>query len=56
MKAFLSHSSKDKGVVGAVFESLGAANCLYDAESFEDGKISAEEIFSALQRTAFTTY
>jgi hypothetical protein len=48
MKAFLSHSSKDKPLVEAVFEDLGAANCIYDAESFEEGKTSAEKIFGTL--------
>lgn len=51
MKAFLSHSSKDKLLVKAVFEDLGAARCVYAAESFEEGKTSAEAIFSSLGET-----
>ncbi len=48
MKAFLSHSSRDKSLVSKVFEDLGAASAIYDVESFEDGKRSAEEIFRSL--------
>jgi tetratricopeptide (TPR) repeat protein len=48
MKAFLSHSSLDKDIVGAVFEGLGAASSVYDAETFEEGKRSAEEIIRGL--------
>ncbi len=51
MKAFLSHSSKDKKIVQQVFEGLGAANSIYDSESFEEGKRSAEEIISSLSST-----
>ena len=51
MKAFLSHSSKDKFLVTPVFKDLGAANSFFDAESFEDGKRSAEEIFRSLDAT-----
>lgn len=51
MRAFLSHSSKDKQLVSTVFEDLGAASCVYDSESFEEGKLSAEEIFRTLKET-----
>ena len=37
MKAFLSHSSRDKGIVSEVFEQLGAANAELDAQTFDRG-------------------
>lgn len=51
MRAFLSHSSTDKRIVESVFQGLGAANCIYDRETFEEGKRSAEEILSGLSKT-----
>ena len=37
MKAFLSHSSRDKEFVGAVASELGRASCILDKWSFETG-------------------
>jgi tetratricopeptide (TPR) repeat protein len=51
VKAFLSHSSKDKGIVGQIFKALGAAGTHYDAETFEHGETSASEIYRALSNT-----
>lgn len=51
MRAFLSHSSKDKKLVEAVFRSLGSYSSHIDSESFEEGKRSAEEIFRTLGGT-----
>ncbi len=51
-KAFLSHSSKDKGLIDPIFRQLGAANVQYDAATFEQGGLSASEIFEAIRRTS----
>ncbi len=48
MKAFLSHSSKDKTIVDQVAKYLGAGSTIYDRESFEEGKRSADEILRGL--------
>jgi len=47
-KAFLSHSSKDKGFVKGVADALGSALCHYDERTFEPTGDSADEILSAL--------
>lgn len=47
-KAFLSHSSKDKGYVEVVANRLGKENIVYDALTFEEGNTSIEEIISGL--------
>lgn len=47
-KAFLSHSSKDKGFVKGVADALGSALCHYDERTFEPTGDSAEEILTAL--------
>ena len=46
MKAFLSHSSKDKEFVAAVARELGRPYSFYDAQSFANG----EEFKSAIER------
>ncbi|MDO7926258.1 TIR domain-containing protein [Pseudomonas sp. KFB-139] len=48
-KAFLSHSSKDKGFVKGVADALGSALCHYDERTFEPTGDSADEILSALE-------
>lgn len=48
-KAFLSHSSKDKGFVKLVADDLGSALCHYDERTFEPSGESADEILAALQ-------
>lgn len=48
MRAFLSHSSKDKSLIDEIANRLGAANSVYDRESFEEHKRSAEEIMRGL--------
>lgn len=52
VKAFLSHSSKDKGLVSKIFKKLGAANAHYDEKTFEHGETSANEIFEAIRHTS----
>ena len=49
MKAFLSHSSKDKHFVRAVGESLGGALCEYDEYTF-DFVLNAQAIRQAFSR------
>lgn len=48
MKAFLSYSSKDRQIVDQVAQRLGAGSSIYDRETFEEGKRSAEQIFRGL--------
>src|SRR5260221_7110725 len=49
MKAFLSHSSKDKAFVREVGSLLGEAQCEYDEYTFEH-TLNTSAIHSALQR------
>jgi tetratricopeptide (TPR) repeat protein len=50
MKAFLSHSSRDKGVVEPVADDLGSANCELDSVTFERGVMNTKAIQQALGR------
>lgn len=50
-KAFVSHSSKDKPLVERVVERVSAARWEIDSLTFEKGRTSASEIFSALSRS-----
>ncbi|MCW5736984.1 MAG: toll/interleukin-1 receptor domain-containing protein, partial [Enhydrobacter sp.] len=52
MKAFLSHSSRDKGIVCDVFNMLGAANAELDAETFDRGLLNVAAIQEALKRSS----
>lgn len=45
VRAFLSHSSKDKGYVRMVAKALGKENVVYDEWSFESGSKTIEEIY-----------
>ena len=52
MKAFLSHSSKDKGIyVSTVAERLTERNCYFDSMSFESGSKTLDEILRTLADT-----
>jgi hypothetical protein len=51
MKAFLSHSSRDKATVEAVAAELGAANVELDAETFDRGIVNVAAIQEALKRS-----
>jgi hypothetical protein len=51
MKAFLSHSSKDKHFVQKVAEELTTNWCVYDAFSFDEGTLISDEIISRLNET-----
>lgn len=50
-RAFLSHSSKDKNLVGPVFKNLTAAHAHFDEATFEKGETSASEIYKAISNT-----
>ncbi len=50
MKAFLSHSSKDKHFVEIVYRNLGEAVAELDSETFDAGELSVQSITSALDR------
>jgi len=49
MKAFLSHSSKDKALVEAVAENLGTAQVELDSDTFEAGILNVETILKSLK-------
>jgi tetratricopeptide (TPR) repeat protein len=55
MKAFLSHSSKDKALVRAVADRLGVARCEYDEYTFEF-TLNAEAIRNALKRSTLFVF
>lgn len=50
MKAFLSHSSKDKQLVDAVAKQLGRQFCLYDKYTFETGETFTDAIKRCLDQ------
>ena len=50
MRAFLSHSSRDKGVVTEVWNELGPANAELDSETFDRGLVNVAAIEEALRR------
>lgn len=51
MRAFLSHSSLDKGYVDTVAASLRPGHYELDSKTFEEGGLNAEEIMNALKRS-----
>ncbi len=51
MRAFLSHSSKDKGFVEQVAQNLRPGSYELDALTFEKGGLNAKEIIAALSRS-----
>lgn len=52
-RAFLSHSSRDKPLVGTVAEHLGRAAVIYDVFEFEAGRDFKEAIIRGLGRSEF---
>ena len=50
MKAFLSHSSKDKGFVDTVAEELRPGSFELDAETFDAGLLNSQAIINALKK------
>jgi hypothetical protein len=51
MRAFLSHSSRDKAIVAAVADELGTANVELDSETFDRGILNVAAIQEALKRS-----
>ena len=51
LKAFLSHSSKQKDYVEIVADKLGKSNIIYDKWTFEEGNKTINEIFQGLSET-----
>lgn len=51
MRAFLSHSSKDKGFVEAVAKLLRPGTFELDSETFDAGLVNSDAIISALRRS-----
>lgn len=51
MRAFLSHSSKNKVLVKKVFDDLGAALAEYDERTFESGRFNIPSIEAGLERS-----
>jgi hypothetical protein len=57
MRAFLSHSSRDKGLAQAVADQLGAAQVELDTVTFECGLLNVSAILEALKRcTVFVLF
>jgi tetratricopeptide (TPR) repeat protein len=50
-KAFISHSSADKGLIGEIASRVTAARWEIDSYTFEEGKRSAAEVLAALRRS-----
>ena len=50
-RAFLSHSSKQKGIVERVAQNLGKAQCVFDKYEFESGLPILDEIIKGLDST-----
>ena len=56
LKAFLSHSSKQKGYVEVVAKILGKTNIIFDKWTFEEGGKTIEEILQGLSETEVFVY
>jgi hypothetical protein len=52
MRAFLSHSSRDKPLVEEIAEHLGAAQVELDSITFDSGLLNVEAIQTALKRSS----
>ena len=52
MKAFLSHSSRDKNIVEDVAQLLGGANVELDSITFDRGLLNVAAIQQALKRSS----
>lgn len=51
MRAFLSHSSRDKGFVEAVADNLKPGTFELDSLTFDSGQVNSQAIISALKRS-----
>jgi len=56
LKAFLSHSSKDKFIVEEIAKNLPGNLCVYDKFSFEEGKLSINEITTNLDKSGIFVF
>lgn len=56
LKAFLSHSSSDKGYVEKVAQNLTTNWCVYDAFSFEEASETAEEIVKNISSSSIFVF
>lgn len=56
LKAFLSHSSKQKGYVEIVAKHLGKSNIIFDEWTFEEGNKTIDEIFLGYQKPVSLFY
>ncbi|WP_432736457.1 TIR domain-containing protein [Maridesulfovibrio sp. FT414] len=51
MKAFLSHSSTDKQIVGTVAKELTKLYCIYDTNDFENGVCFIQSMEESIEKT-----
>ncbi len=56
MKAFLSHSSKDKELVRSVAYELGRQFCLFDEQAFETGVEFRDSIENSFEKTSLFVF
>jgi len=56
LKAFLSHSSQDKGYVESVATHLTTNWCIYDTFSFEEASLTAEEIVKYIEESSIFVF
>ena len=56
MKAFLSHSSKDKEFIREIADKLGRLHSIFDERSFETGKEFQESILDYLEETSIFVF
>lgn len=56
MKAFLSHSSKQKTYVEQVAKILGKDNIAYDAWTFEEGGKTLDEIYKGIEKSGIFVF
>ncbi len=55
-KAFLSHSSKDKGYVDVIAQKFGKDLCVYDSMCFEEGIKNIDAIFDGIEKTSIFVF
>jgi len=56
LKAFLSHSSKDKEFIREIADKLGRLHSIFDERSFETGKEFQESILDYLEETSIFVF
>ena len=55
-RAFLSHSSRDKGYIEVIAKRLGKSNIAYDSFTFEEGNKTLDEIYNELKGSDIFVY